>query len=200
MKRLWEKRCMPIKLAGLAMLTLYLYSHPIQFEVLWVSVYIGIAFLSVPVYISAIKVLARARNEPDNVEEEKEYMHTSIAGTYNTNPVCVWLAPAESAFFFVPVLYVGINPITVGLAAALFGAMHYPNFFIRNCIYKSLMHFALALVVLPHGILTVMAGHFFVDHLPLWVMRLLDKIPDSVGTETEPNKGPKSDAQKSRAP
>jgi hypothetical protein len=150
-------------------------------------VYIGIAFLSIPIYTSVIKRLSRARSEPDYVEEETEYMHASFAETQKSNPICVWLAPAESAFFFVPVLYIGVNPITVGVAAALFGAMHYSNFLLRNCIYKALLHFVLALVVLPHGILTVMAGHFFIDHAPLWFMKLIEKVPDPVSSGTEPN-------------
>lgn len=189
---------MPIKLAGLGFLAFYLYSHPVQFEPLWVLIYLGIALGGIPIYIWANKLIAGVKNEAHYIEEEKEHAHETLKNTKKNNPLCFWLASAESAFFYVPLLYVGINPLSAAIAASLFGLMHYPQFLLRNCIFKVIVQYVLVLVVLPHGILTVIAGHLLMDYGPLALLKLLNKIPDPKQEQKEPNNGPKGDAQNQR--
>jgi hypothetical protein len=197
--RVWAARCMLLKFTGILFLALHLRSHAIQFEPVWALAYFGISLLSVPIYIWTNKLIARSRSEPHQIDEETKYIYEHVSETKENNPVCFWLAPAESAFFYVPLLYFGLNPINAAIAATMFGFMHYPQFLFRNCLYKVLVQYVLILLVLPHGILTMMAGHLLMDYVPLTLYKLLYGAEEQK-EEKEPNNGLKSDAPERRAP
>lgn len=81
------------------------------------------------------------------------------------------LLPGEDGLFFVPLLLVGINPLSAVVAAAAFGAMHYPEFPSRLCVAKACLIYLIALLILPHGLGTVVVGHFVIDALAYVVWR-----------------------------
>ena len=134
--KLWAARCMPIKLAGLVFLAIYFYSHPVLFSPFWALAYFGLSMIGVLLYVWGTKLAAKFKNEPHYINEEAQYMYEHVSIIKKDNPLCFWLAPAETAFFYVPLLYVGVNPISAAVAAALFGFMHYPQQMLRNCIFK----------------------------------------------------------------
>lgn len=166
---------MPIKLTGLVFLAVYLHSHPIVFSPLWALAYFVIGFIGAQLYVWVVKRIAQLRQEPHYLDEEADYLVDHVTRTKKENPLCFWLAPAESAFFYVPLLYVGVNPFTAAVAAVLFGLMHYPEQLLRNCVFKIIVQCVLIWLVLPHGILTMMAGHFLLDYLPLAMLKWTHK-------------------------
>lgn len=191
---------MPIKLTGLVFLAAYLSSHPLQFSLKWAFAYFGIAMLGVLTYVWSNKAIGKISSKPHFVKEEAEYMYQQVSTTKREDPFCFWLAPAESAFFYVPLLYFGLDPFSAAVAAILFGLMHYPQQMLRNCIFKAFTQYALIWIVLPHGILTMMAGHFFVDYLPLALLKWANSGSETDAARDTPNNGLKDDAQKQRAP
>jgi len=87
------------------------------------------------------------------------------------------LLPGEDGIFFVPLLWAGITPLTAGIGAAAFAAVHYPEFSIRSCVPKFVSLFCVAMVVLPHGIGSVVVGHLLVDTAAYTVLRLFSAKP-----------------------
>lgn len=174
---------MPIKLTGLVFLAFYLKSHPIAFSPLWVLAYFVIGFIGAQLYVWLVKTIAGFKKEPHYIDEEAQYLIEHVSRTKKENPLCFWLAPAESAFFYVPLLYVGVNPFTAAVAAILFGLMHYPEQLLRNCVFKMFLQYVLIWLVLPHGILTMMAGHFLMDYVPLAMLKWAHK--DSEKTQEQ---------------
>jgi hypothetical protein len=79
------------------------------------------------------------------------------------NPLKFLNIPAEDGLFLLPLVFIGINPISAAVAALLFGAAHYPSFPWRYCVPKSLAYFFVALFVLPYGIWSVVVAHLLVD-------------------------------------
>jgi hypothetical protein len=67
--------------------------------------------------------------------------------------------PAEDGLICVPVLLVGIGPLSVVLGGAAFGFLHLGRFTYLECIGKSVTYAAVCYFVLPHGVLTVVLGH-----------------------------------------
>lgn len=190
--KLWFQQCLTVKVIGLLFLIIYFSYYPVQFEPAWSLLYAVIVFASIPIYTQITKYLTRSGSNTGDqsqtqdkifsetiskenqigVEQEQSQLVQMGNDIMKKHPYCFWLASAESAFFYVPLLWVGINPISAFIAASLFGFAHYPAFFLRNCIYKTLIQFFVALVILPHGILTVMLGHFIVDNVPFIILKL----------------------------
>lgn len=79
------------------------------------------------------------------------------------NNAAIILAPAEDALVCVPVLLVGISPLSAILGGVVFGAMHLGGYSYLECIAKGVYYMLIVLVVLPHGLLTVVLGHLITD-------------------------------------
>lgn len=88
----------------------------------------------------------------------------------------ILLVPTEDALICVPLLLVGINPASVCVAGLLFGAMHLGGYTYMECIGKCIYYAAACALVLPHGLLTVIAGHFMLDFLGLAVLLVTTTI------------------------
>lgn len=74
----------------------------------------------------------------------------------------VLLALGEDGLCFVPLLLLGLNPITAEAVAVAAAALHFPASPLRYCVWKGLHLFATALLVLPYGLGCVAAGHLIV--------------------------------------
>lgn len=81
--------------------------------------------------------------------------------------------PLEDSLFCVPLLWVGVTPLSVVLVGAVFGACHLGRFSFIECIGKALYYAAICYVVLPHGLLTVAAGHLITDALGLLTVKVV---------------------------
>ena len=63
--------------------------------------------------------------------------------------------PAEDGLIGVPVLLVGIGPLSAGLGGVAFGFLDLARFTYLECIGKSVTYAAICYFVLPNGVLTV---------------------------------------------
>jgi len=71
--------------------------------------------------------------------------------------------PAEDGLICVPVLLVGIGPLSAALGGLSFGLLHLGRFTYLECIGKSITYAAVCYFVLPHGVLTVVLGHVIMN-------------------------------------
>ena len=81
-------------------------------------------------------------------------------------------APAEDGFICVPVLLTAISPISALVGGIVFGCMHLARFTYLECIGKAIAYALVCYVVLPHGLLTVVAGHLLMDVSGLAVLKV----------------------------
>jgi hypothetical protein len=74
-------------------------------------------------------------------------------------------APAEDGFICVPLLILGITPISALLGGIAFGLIHLARFTYLECIGKAVSYTLVCYFVLPFGLLTVVLGHLVTDVL-----------------------------------
>lgn len=79
------------------------------------------------------------------------------------NNAAIILAPTEDALVCVPVLFAGISPLSAILGGVIFGVIHLGGYSYLECISKGVSYILIVLVVLPHGLLTVIIGHLITD-------------------------------------
>ena len=71
--------------------------------------------------------------------------------------------PHEDGLICVPVLLAGINPLSAIIGGLVFGFFHLKGYTYLDCMTKAITYSLVCLIVLPHGLLTVVAGHFLID-------------------------------------
>jgi hypothetical protein len=71
--------------------------------------------------------------------------------------------PAEDGLICIPVLLIGIDPLSALLGGVAFGVIHLARFTYIECIGKSVTYALVCYFVLPHGLLTVVLGHVIMD-------------------------------------
>jgi len=81
--------------------------------------------------------------------------------------------PTEDALVCVPALLVGISPISAIVGGLVFGIIHLGRFTYLECIAKWVGYSAVIYLVLPQGLLTVIAGHFVADFLILGFLKFV---------------------------
>lgn len=81
-------------------------------------------------------------------------------------------AAAEDGLVCVPVLLAGIGPISALAGGIVFGLLHLARFSYFECLGKTVYYSLTIYLVLPHGLLTVAAGHIVMDALGLAVLRV----------------------------
>jgi hypothetical protein len=75
--------------------------------------------------------------------------------------------PCEDSFVCIPIAYFGISILNSVVGGIVFGLMHLARYTFIECIGKSIYYSLICLLVLPHGLLTVFAGHFLIDGVSL---------------------------------
>lgn len=85
----------------------------------------------------------------------------------------ILLTPSEDGLICVPVILAGINPVSVVLGGLTFGFLHLGRFTYLDCIGKGVIYSLVCLLILPHGLLTVIAGHFGMDLLALASLKVI---------------------------
>ena len=74
-----------------------------------------------------------------------------------------------------PLLYIGIHPLSAAIAAGLFALAHYPNYTTRATLAKGIHYFAVALFVLPYsGIWPIVVAHVLLDAAALGFKKAID--------------------------
>jgi hypothetical protein len=84
----------------------------------------------------------------------------------------VLFTSSEDGLICVPVLLAGINPFTAVLGGLVFGLLHLGRFTYLECIGKAIIYGLACLLILPHGVLTVVVGHFSMDVFGLMLLKL----------------------------
>ncbi len=91
-------------------------------------------------------------------------------------------APSEDGLLCVPILLIGLSASSAILAGVVFGFLHLRNHTYLDCIGKAITYSVICLIVLPHGLLTVAAGHTINNALASTVGRIVTK---KVATERQ---------------
>lgn len=174
---------------GLALLVYYFSSHPPTFGVWWVLFYLGILlactgtwFLLSKLIFSLIqkarpqleaKALIVEGKTPAGSENEAPIISQIV--DLSTHPVKALreliLLPGEDGLFFVPLLLIGLNPITALVFVGLFGLAHVGQYQLSHVVIKTVSYYLVIVFVLPHGLLNIIIGHVIVDSVALLVAR-----------------------------
>jgi hypothetical protein len=132
---IWTHRSSCLKVVGLALLVTYFLQNPFHVEPTWIAAYLAIAVGIGTVFVLAIdpvidRFLPKAKVDIGPIGAE-------IISAARRRPLrFALLLPGEDGFFFVPLLWVGITPMTAAVATAAFAAVHYPQFPLRTCALK----------------------------------------------------------------
>lgn len=108
----------------------------------------------------------------NNEENEDEGIHIASRNFLRSAPQLIFV-PLEDALFCIPILIYGVNPWLVILSGVFFGLAHLGSYTYGQCITKSVSYTLAMFIVLPHGLLTMMAGHLLVDLLTVLGMTVL---------------------------
>jgi hypothetical protein len=164
----WAHRSSCLKLVGLALLAVYFLGNSFHIEPLWVAAYLAIAIGIGAIFVLAVYPLIDRFFPSQNVDINP--IGTQLLSEVRRQPLrATLLLPGEDGVFFVPLLWIGISPVTATVAATAFAAAHYPRFPIKACVVKFVFIFCIALVVLPHGLGSVVAGHLILDVLAFFI-------------------------------
>jgi len=109
---------------------------------------------------------ARPLSEKEWGARRAEYLESSLRG------MAIFLTPAEDGLICVPVLLVGVNMITAVLGGLAFGLLHLGRFTYLECVGKTVIYSLAILLILPQGLLTLIAGHFTVDIIGLLILKI----------------------------
>ena len=93
--------------------------------------------------------------------------------------------PAEDGLNCVPVILVGINPVSAIVSGLVFGFLHLRTCTYLDCISKAVNYSLVCLIILPHGLLTVVAGHFLNDLIAWVAMKVIVKYASKGHSGTE---------------
>ena len=159
---LWNHRFPALNLVGLGMLGWYCSRYGVELKLVWAGVFLVVA-LSIAVFSVLVVNPLLDRIAPSQVNDITAAGEGIYQG-YRFHPLrTLAKTPGEDGLFFVPLLLIGVTPLTSAVGGLLFGAMHYPAYPLKYCIPKALIFFSAALLVLPNGLLTVVVGHILLD-------------------------------------
>lgn len=85
----------------------------------------------------------------------------------------IFLAPSEDGLICVPLSWFGIHPVTALLGGLVFGFLHLGRFTYLECLGKATIYGLACFFILPHGVLTIVIGHFSTDLLGLVLLKLV---------------------------
>lgn len=123
---------------------------------------------------------------PDSDDEYYQQKVIYMEGLFEKQSV-VFIA-AEDGLICVPVLLIGLSPITAVLAGIVFGWLHLPRFTYFECLIKSITYTIVCLLVLPKGILTVVVGHYLTDGFGWLVLKFTKKYINKLESPNKANK------------
>ena len=190
----------PIKYVGLAFLAYHCATADVRFNPVWVAVYVGMSLLLVNACVAVKFLISKMRptekHSPDNITPEVRRCVVKMEAQSHCirrKPWLFLLIAGEDGFFFLPLLYIGINPVTAIAASAIFALMHYRDKPNTTLVGIFLFTAANVLIVLPHGILPMVLGHFILDTIAISIAPMLKKW-------VETDQGKKENAQHQPAP
>lgn len=145
----------------------YFWGHGISFSFLWFGIYLllslGTGAFFMLVFYLALKLTGRSEDEMDSFEATSGRRLSVIKGEIIRRPWHILLIPGEDGLFFLPLLYIGINPFSALCASLLFGFAHITYKPAAACMATSVTAFFICIFILPHGIFNIVLGHVLVD-------------------------------------
>jgi hypothetical protein len=157
-----------IKLVGLVFLVVFFWNYPPHVEVTWVGAYFALA-LGVGVILGWIADPILVRLIPSQKLDPTPYGDVRAAQVKRRPLIEALLLPGEDGLFLVPLLLVGIGPITAAIASVAYAAFHYPEFPVRHCVYKVVFLYLATTLILPNGLGSVIVGHLLMDAFAYYV-------------------------------
>jgi hypothetical protein len=159
---LWTRRALSLKVVGFAFLVAYFLHHRFRIEGFWVGISLAIE-VGVSVVFALLVNPVLERFVRSQRFDPSPYARNIVVHAWRRPLRELLLLPGEDGFFLVPLLWVGITPISAACASVAYGAVHYPQFPAKYCAVKSVSIFVIALTVLPHGLGSVIVGHLVAD-------------------------------------
>ena len=109
--------------------------------------------------------------------------------------------PAEDGLICVPVLLVGIGPLSVVLGGLAFGFLHLGRFTYLECIGKSITYAAVCYSILPHGVLTVVLGHAIMNGIAFVALQIARrKLSEKLRSNSTPHPDARASSVLDEAP
>jgi len=153
----WGQRSVVIKFCGAVALAFYFITSHFTFDPLWFLMSMMVSFGAFLLYILTV-VTFNGDNKSEAFNEQQQFVKSK--NTWNS-----YLVAMEDGVFLLPLLFVGITPLTVGIATILFGVFNCSNSSKVFCAVQMLAYFIVGLWVLPYGIWPVVAAHIIVGTL-----------------------------------
>jgi len=97
-------------------------------------------------------------NGVERYNEKEQFIKTK--GTWDSR-----LVGMEDGIFLLPLLYIGIDPISVGAMSIVFWIYNYTRLSKLYCTVKAAAYFLVGIWILPYGIWPVVLSHIIVDSL-----------------------------------
>ena len=176
----------PLKLVGIGFLAYHCATTDVSFKPIWVAIYVGLTLLLANVCVAVEFLIDRLR--PTNKKRCGEFTTAerlwvgrigAQGKRLRRNPWLFLLIAGEDGFFFLPLLYLGITPVTAIAAAAPFTLLHYRDKPNSDLPATFLLSVANVLIVLPHGILPMVIGHYLLDATVIGMSPVLKKWVES---------------------
>jgi hypothetical protein len=143
----------------------------ISFAVAWVFVALGL-FDRFPKLDAYLLYPAESRTSENALSGDEwalrqaRYLESGLRGK------AILSAPAEDGLICVPILLVGVTPISAVLGGIVFGLLHLARFTYLECVGKAITYALVCYLVLPFGVLTVVLGHLLLDAVGLAGIRI----------------------------
>ena len=180
-----ERTYLVLRISGISLLIFYFFCCPsFEFSLLGVLGYFLISTL-IAIALVALKIADRfpklnqylffqfpseRKIESGNWAEDKAAYLSSMARGKQ-----ILYSITEDGLICVPLLLIGLNFATSCIGGMIFGLMHLGRFTYLECLAKSLTYCVVCLVILPQGILTVIAGHLTLNVIALAVVKRAPK-------------------------
>lgn len=158
----WANWKIWLKAIGLFFLVAYFWKNPPHLDIIWISAYVGLA-IGIGAVFALIVNPVLIRLIPTQDFDSSPYGDNRIAQAKRHPWTETLLLAGEDGFFFVPILLLGINPVSAAVVAVAYAAIHYPEFPLKHCITKAILIFLIASLILPNGLASVIVGHLLLD-------------------------------------
>ncbi|OGV35353.1 MAG: hypothetical protein A2020_06435 [Lentisphaerae bacterium GWF2_45_14] len=172
MKGVFLQRLITIsKFTGIALLVLHFSFNVQDFEkvnpryiILYMAFAGGFSLLWLVFHAVMLRIGGDKYREKASEEDiEAARSLSQIIRLIKKEPWQLFLIPGEDGLFFLPLLYMGINPLTALGASLLFGFAHIGYKSRAACAATSAIAFMICVFVIPYGIINAVIGHLAVD-------------------------------------
>jgi TPR repeat protein len=157
-----------MSIAGWALLLFHTARAGFEIDLLMVLAFIGVVTGVVILFAVGVAITGQWKRVEATADELQRWRGPVWK---DLSRLALWV-PSEDGLFLVPVLMVGIHPVSAAVATLLFGLAHYPKYRLWHCLLIACVYFPVALWVLPHGIWTCVVGHFLWDTMGI----VFDKV------------------------